>query len=304
MYIVNGTEACTYEVLQRQLAALTGEYPFLEVFSIGKSVLKKELFCVRWGRGEKRVFVNGAHHGMEWITSLLLLRMLETFAFQYNNHTCIGSVSFDRLYDDITLVICPMVNPDGVNLQICGLNESFPPLLKTRLTAWNSDKTDFRKWQANINGVDLNHNYDAGFQKGVFMQHQLGIYGPAPTRYSGPSPESEPESKAVADFTRSFRPHLVAAYHTQGKEIFYDFDKKATEQAEKIAHELADISGYTVKETDGMASFSGYKDWVISEFRIPAFTIEAGLGENPLPLSQFNAMYEDNIGMLLHLVKA
>lgn len=300
--MITAKKPCTYEVLKENLSALCGQYSFLVPFSIGKSVLGKELFCIKWGMGKKRIFLNGAHHGMEWITSWLLLKMLETFCFHYQNGTSIGLTSFSSLYHEVTLAICPMVNPDGVNLQILGLTENLPPLQKTRLKDWNNGSTNFAKWQANIRGVDLNHNYDAGFQKGLFMQHQQGIYGPGPTRYSGTAPESEPESKAVADFTRSFMPHCAVAYHSQGKEIYYDFAGKATEKAKNLAQEMAEIGGYKAEKPDGMASFSGYKDWVIDTFNVPAFTIEVGLGQNPLPLSQFDEIFNDNLNMLMHIM--
>ena len=32
---------------------------------------------------------------------------------------------------------------------------------------------------------------------------------------------------------------------------------------------------------------------------VHGFTIETGLGEKPLPISQFNEIYNDNIGILL-----
>ena len=35
------------------------------------------------------------------------------------------------------------------------------------------------------------------------------------------------------------------------------------------------------------------------EFRRPGYTIEVGLGENPLPLAQFAPIYADNIGILV-----
>ena len=47
------------------------------------------------------------------------------------------------------------------------------------------------------------------------------------------------------------------------------------------------------------AAFAGYKDWFIKVFRRPGFTIEAGAGENPLPLSQFDEIYRDNLGILV-----
>ena len=35
------------------------------------------------------------------------------------------------------------------------------------------------------------------------------------------------------------------------------------------------------------------------EYDKPGYTIEAGLGTNPLPMSQFEKIYRDNIGILL-----
>ena len=298
------SETYTYDILQRDIASLVQEYPFLRSFSIGKTVGGRELSVLVWGRGDKKIFLNGAHHGMEWITSLLLMKMLETCCHHYANRTSRGETDFYTLFSEVTLAVCPMVNPDGVELAIRGLSETLSPITKTRLKAYNGDSTDFSKWQANLNGVDLNHNYDAAFYKGVFMQHKLGIFSPGPTRYSGAEPESEPESRAVADFTRSFHPDIAVAYHTQGEVIYYNFESKATEQGKAMANDLSKISGYQLDETEGMASYSGYKDWVIDAYNIPAFTIEAGLGENPLPLSQIDKIYQDNLPMLLYLLRA
>ncbi len=38
----------------------------------------------------------------------------------------------------------------------------------------------------------------------------------------------------------------------------------------------------------------------MQDFRRPGYTIEAGLGTNPLPLSQFDEIYRRNIGILVH----
>lgn len=47
------------------------------------------------------------------------------------------------------------------------------------------------------------------------------------------------------------------------------------------------------------SSFAGYKDWFLQEYRRPGYTIEAGIGNNPLPISQFNEIYNDNLGILV-----
>jgi len=37
----------------------------------------------------------------------------------------------------------------------------------------------------------------------------------------------------------------------------------------------------------------------LEKYRKPGYTIEVGLGENPLPISQFDKIYKGNIKVLL-----
>ena len=66
-----------------------------------------------------------------------------------------------------------------------------------------------------------------------------------------------------------------------------------------IGRKLEQLSGYRLANVPYNSSFAGYKDWFIQDFNKPGYTIEAGLGENPLPISQFDEIYQDNIGMLV-----
>ena len=47
------------------------------------------------------------------------------------------------------------------------------------------------------------------------------------------------------------------------------------------------------------SSFAGYKDWFIQKFRRPGYTIEAGSGQNPLPIGQFDEIYRNNLPILV-----
>lgn len=47
------------------------------------------------------------------------------------------------------------------------------------------------------------------------------------------------------------------------------------------------------------SSYAGYKDWFIQDFDRPGYTVEAGLGENPLPISQLPEIVRDNLPILL-----
>ena len=61
---------------------------------------------------------------------------------------------------------------------------------------------------------------------------------------------------------------------------------------------MAQASGYRLADVPYNSAFAGYKDWFIQEFNRPGYTIEAGIGINPLPLSQFDEIYRDNLPIL------
>ena len=128
-----------------------------------------------------------------------------------------------------------------------------------------------------------------------------GIYGPGPTKFSSEHPESEPESHALAEFTREILPDIAIAYHAQGEEIFYRFNGHCPKKSAPIANLFATKTGYRLIDASGLTDCSGYKDWVIDKFDIPAFTIEVGKGENPLPLSQFPKILKDNFSAIVAL---
>lgn len=288
----------TYEVMEHDIQGLKVRYPFIETGTSGQSVLGKNLYYIKLGNGPNEVFYNASHHGLEWITSVLLMKFVENFSKAYSEGTSLSGYNVRDIWSRSTIYIMPMVNPDGVNLVLDGLQRDNP--FYSRLIEWNNGSTDFsRVWQANIRGVDLNHNYDASWDLSKQAEAIYGITGPGPTRFSGPYPESEPESKATADFTRNHNFRLVIAYHTQGEVIYWTYSNIIPPDALRIAQIFSNLSGYELSQTSGIASYAGYKDWFIEKFRRPGFTIEAGRGINPLPISQFNEIYKDNLQILL-----
>lgn len=104
---------------------------------------------------------------------------------------------------------------------------------------------------------------------------------------------------AVYNFTIAHNFSLVIAYHTQGKEIYWNFQNINPPRGLEIANRFAQASGYTVANVAYNSSFAGYKDWFISSYNLPGYTIEAGIGINPLSISQFDEIYMDNIGILV-----
>ena len=159
---------------------------------------------------------------------------------------------------------------------------------------------NFHIWKLiNITGTDLNLQFPAGWEQAKEIKFAQGFTSPAPRDFVGTSALSTPEAIAMYNFTLNHNFNLVLSYHTQGKVIFWQYQDYTPEISESIANAFSRASGYSVEDTPYNSSFAGYKDWFIYQYRKPGFTIEAGLGENPLPISQFDEIYHDNIGILI-----
>ncbi len=90
---------------------------------------------------------------------------------------------------------------------------------------------DFSRWQANARGVDLNHNFDAGFELCKQAEQSAGILGPGPGKYGGERPESEPETRSICRFIRTQPVRQLYAFHSQGEEIYYQYGEHTPPRA-------------------------------------------------------------------------
>ncbi len=286
-----------YPLLQLNLESFKKRYPFLEQGSIGRSVLGNELYYVRFGRGPSEVFYNAAHHANEWITSVVVMKYIEQLCNAYVNGGSIGGESAEEIFEKTSLYIVPMVNPDGVNLVTGYYGQGSAPYQRAfRLSVTGVPFPE--GWKANITGTDLNLNYPAEWEAAKEMKYALGYTSPRPFGYVGEYPFSAPESRAVAEFTKAHNFLLTISYHTQGEIIFWKFLNYLPPESRRIGELFAAVSGYSLEETPTNMGYAGYKDWFIQEYNRPGYTVEAGRGRNPLPISQFGEIYADNIGIL------
>ena len=288
----------TYEIMDRDIRGLKARYPFIQVGVAGKSVLGRNLYYIKLGNGPTEVFYNGAHHSLEWITSPMLMKFIENFSRAYSTNSSLHGYNVRDIWSRSSIYIMPMVNPDGVELVLSGLKRDNP--YYSRLLAWNDTGRPFSEvWNANIRGVDLNRNYPASWEEAKAQEESFGVDGPGPTRYGGPSPLSEPETQAVANFTRQHNFKLVIAYHTQGRVIYWLYKNIRPPRALEIAIRFSQITGYTVSDVPYEAAYAGYKDWFVEQYNKPGYTFEVGIGRNPLPITQFSTIYRENEGVML-----
>ena len=253
--------------------------------SIGKSLLGRELSLLRLGRGKRNIIYVGTHHAMEWHTGVVLILFADDYVRRYSE----GDSYVKHLFEEFSIWVIPVLNPDGVELRRQGGIAG--GLLCKRLRKMNGESDDFTLWQANARGVDLNHNYNSGFSEYKKLEEEMGITCGSPTKYSGEFPESEPESAALAVFTRTLSPEAVVSLHTQGEEIYYTGGGVRLDSAEKKALSFAGLTGYEPQIPTGTAAYGGYCDYTTEKLGIPSLTVECGLGENPLPNSAVTEIY-------------
>ncbi|MCL2408946.1 MAG: M14 family metallopeptidase [Oscillospiraceae bacterium] len=288
----------TYNLLTFCVEGLRARYPFIETNVIGSSVLGKPIHALAIGKGQNQVMYNASHHANEWITTPVVMRFIEEYAAIYAglDLPMLRPVYAD-MYEKSTIYIVPMVNPDGVDL-VTGAYAPGSDVYEA-LKTMNYLRLPFPGgWKANARGVDLNLQYPATWDLAKEIKFAQGFTKPGPRDYVGEHPLSEPESIAMAEFTRAHDFRLTLSYHTQGEVIYWRYRDFLPPQSEEIAKLFTRVSGYLHVQTPYLSDNAGYKDWFIKEYNRPGYTIECGLGVNPLPISQFGRIYRDNIGIL------
>jgi hypothetical protein len=263
------------------LNGFNAQYPDLvKVFSIGKSVLGKDIWCIRVTNEKNNTIkssclIDGCIHGNEWEGGEACLYLAEYLLINFDDNKTIA-----HILNSSEVYIVPLVNPDGRQENI----------------RWNE------------NGIDLNRNFDAGFGRllltrgGVFRLGKLfgfikipyinlgklGVY-----ENCGRHPFSEPETQTIRDFMMDLEKNDFSFYvncHTADHCIYTPDETfkpsfEMTEQETNIFNYVLNWVGKNTEyETAGTGTnfHNGKKfydsgmaqDWCFKEFRIPSFVFE------------------------------
>lgn len=283
-----------YVNLRKITDAICCRNPFLNQFNIGKSCMGRDINAIRLGNTQEYVLFAAAFHGSEHITSNILLMFLEEFALAYSKNKFIAGINVKKALGDRGIIFVPVVNPDGCEISIhkelaCGADAD-------KIKRLCGGK--FENWNANIRGVDINHNFDAGWKRLHALEREMGIIGPAPTRFGGTHPHSEPETLALVRLCDEYNIRHAVALHSQGEVIYWDYNGLAGERAKQMAEIMATTSGYALDVPVRLATGGGFKDWFIKKYLRPGFTVEVGKGKNPLPITDAAKIYSNLREML------
>ena len=121
MSIVFTNVSYNSNLLRQNLNMLLRSYPFLNVQTVGNSVLGKPIYVVKLGHGARKVFYSASIHANEWITTPVLMKFVEDYCISYVNRSNLYGYSIRNLFNSVSIYIMPMVNPDGVGFTFIGI---------------------------------------------------------------------------------------------------------------------------------------------------------------------------------------
>lgn len=280
------------------IEGMTARFPFIKTTVIGKSVTGKELTVLTAGTGKKNIFINSGFHANEWLNIPVTLKFFEEYLTAVATDSRLCGYSASELYKNTTVHLMPLVNPDGTDIATRADTSGEYFDKAKRISASYPDVPFPEGWKANINGTDLNLQFPAGWEKAKAIKYAQGFTKPSPIEFVGFSPLSEPEAKAVYSYTLNNDFLIILAYHSQGSIIYWKYGNFLPPESERIGFILSERSGYPLELTPPDSSFAGYKDWFIQDFNRPGYTVETGIGKNPLPIDQFDKIYEENKPLL------
>jgi len=267
-----------YSATTKMLNGFNEKYPDLvDVSSIGKSVLGKDIWCIRVTNERNNTrksscLIDGCMHGCEWEGGEACLYLTEYLLINFDaNETITHILNSSEVY------IVPMVNPDG-----------------------RQDDSRF-----NDNGIDLNRNFDIDFGRIRGSSMPLGkLFGRIEIPYrmfprlhkwfpsfppfltnSGRHPFSEPETQAIRDFMRNLENNDFSFYldcHTAVHNFATPWGafKPPFEISKQEQYIHNYVKEWVVENTEYKKEDKEYKssgnagDWCFKEFRIPSFGFE------------------------------
>ncbi|PCK20818.1 hypothetical protein CEY02_11285 [Bacillus pumilus] len=295
---MNGTYEYDSAALEEELRQLKVVFPFLHINVIGHSVLDTPIYEIRTEPVQHlhSIHLNASFHANEWITTSVLLKWLKSLCLAASDPVQAKHNEAVRILQTTALSIVPMVNPDGVDLvrngpESLGLSdEEFIPL--------NGGFSDYQEWKANIRGIDLNNQFPAYWEIEYYRNQPKA---PSYRGFPGHQPLTEPEAKAMANLALRKRFDRLIALHTQGEEIYWGFLGHEPVISQETVERLERVSGY--KPIQYLDSYAGYRDWFIYQFQSEGYTVELGLGKNPLSMNQFDSIYEKTKRLLWEACK-
>lgn len=206
--VSTASDIYSYDDMLEDMYALCGKYPDILTYeNVGTSFDGRTLYGITFGNAnaEHSVMAVASINGAEYLTTMLVMKLIEYYSYYYSCGQYEG-VPFDELFDNTAVMVLIMANPDGVAISQGGASALNGEEFKERINEcyerdkwyleltdvdgkrqWvdHSDTPEFNVylaenptmitpgeytslWCANAYGVDISHNFDAGWSADGF----------------------------------------------------------------------------------------------------------------------------------------
>ncbi len=287
----------SYPLVSLLIHGLQARFPFLEAGRYGRSACGRTLYYLCAGKGRKELFACAGLRANEWLNTAVLLRFTEDYLRAVSARGSIAGEDAAVLFEKTKLYIAPSANPDGLDIAT-GAEKTGPVFEAALRIAQNYDDERFpADWEANARGVDLELQFPAQWAKRAAAAAGLGFDAPAPRGYAGSAPLIAPEAKALYDMTNAHNFRMALVYGSPGNTVMRKYGDFLPPEGQRIAFTLSEASGYPPDVSDPHTC--GYREWFISQFNRPAYTIKTGGGNMPPSVEEFDAVYAANAPLLI-----
>lgn len=275
------------EVLD-QLDAMALTYPNLisirRPVSNFKTYENNSIFWVRISdnpendEAEPEVLYTGLHHAREFISVSQMIYFMWYLLENYDKNPMV-----QQIINSTELYFVPVLNPDGMNYNVEGYDKDKDAF--SRILRKNMRDNDLNGiFDPKNDGVDLNRNYATAW--GVDNEGSSSF--PGSDTYRGPTPFSEPETKAIQYLFNNHDFKVAINHHSYGNFLIYPWGFTGVHTTDSITFMsygtlLTEhnhfISGLTL-ETVGYLSNGEADDWMFDEHGTYAMTAEVGREED------------------------
>lgn len=307
--VLKDPEMYTYEDMEKDIEDICRVYDDkVTCVTIAETYDGRKVYDVIVGdiKSSNHVMVQGAIHAREYMTTQLVMKQLaELLKKSDSDEVVFSGMTVSELLNDSAIHIIPMVNPDGVSISQKGkdgiVNEATLETIK-KIAANDGksieDSEYLRQWKSNAQGIDLNRNFDADWEK------YKGPDMPSSDHYKGETVGCTAESAALIELTEKYPFRRTLSYHAQGQVIYWYFGQEGEllSDTENFAKKVSSMTGYYMDRNFEALDPAGYKDWAIIKKGIPSITVEVGKKKNPVPPEQFKEIWNQNKDILYLLL--
>lgn len=306
-------EEYSYDKIIQAAKALAKQYnTIIKYVTIGESHDNRDIVLLKLGMGQKHMVCCGGVHGRETINPVVLLAIIEYYAEYYMNYKeqrydlmkklkspnlylkeeyvqMLFGVCIKELLQTFTILIVPLLNPDGYMISLKGYDVIGRSELKEQCLAMGQP---YSEWKYNGRGVDINRNFPCRLWK---------------PKHASDIPASENETKAIIRLFHDYRTKGFLDFHSRGKQIYYyrsqmpeSYNRKQLE----IASRFQNITNYVLMppedEIDTGDSGGNTVHYYSENFKKPALTIETVEEEATFPIdSQYRLQTFEELKYLI-----